>query len=78
MKSKKITEKSMISQIIDQYPELAEVLMTDYGFHCIGCQFAAIETIEDGALSHGMKKREIKEMVDNLNELILKGFDNKS
>ncbi|HOZ80842.1 MAG TPA: DUF1858 domain-containing protein [Candidatus Woesebacteria bacterium] len=65
----KITGKSIIGDIIDKYPEIAEVLTVDYGFHCIGCAAANMETLEEGAVVHGMTKTEIKEMVKTLNDL---------
>ena len=42
----------------------------DYGLHCIGCQMAAFETLEQGAAVHGMTKNEIEEMIKKLNSMI--------
>ncbi len=69
-KSKKLINKDMlIAQLADQYPALVDVLIEDYGFHCIGCGMSGIESLEQGAAVHGMTNKEIKTMVENLNEL---------
>lgn len=71
MKTKqKITKEMMIGEIIEKYPKLGEVLMEDYGFHCVGCMAAGMETLEQGAEVHGMSQKETKEMVASLNELV--------
>lgn len=65
-----ITKKTLISEIVEKYPELAEVLVEDYGFHCIGCYASSMETIEEGAMVHGYDKPEIKKIIETLNGLI--------
>lgn len=70
-----ITENTPIIEVVEKYPEVAEILTVDYGFHCIGCFAAEMETIGMGAMGHGMTKKEIKEMLSSLNNLIEK--DNK-
>ncbi|PIX67969.1 disulfide oxidoreductase [Candidatus Shapirobacteria bacterium CG_4_10_14_3_um_filter_35_13] len=67
---KLITKDMLIAQLAEQYPALVDVLIEDYGFHCIGCGMSAIESLEQGASVHGMTNKEIKTMVDNLNELV--------
>jgi hybrid cluster-associated redox disulfide protein len=60
----------MISEIVEKYPEVAETLTMDYGFHCLGCFGADLETIEQGASAHGMSEEEIKEMLETVNGVI--------
>lgn len=74
MKSKKeikqlITKDMVIGQFAEQYPVLVDVLIEDYGFHCVGCGMSGLETLEQGAAVHGMTNKEIMEMINNLNEL---------
>lgn len=70
MKSKKIiTKETLIGEIMAKFPKLASVLMEEYGLHCAGCGMAAMETLEMGARAHGMKMREISQMVLKLNQL---------
>jgi hybrid cluster-associated redox disulfide protein len=63
----KITKKSKISDIVEKQPKLAEILMTKYGLHCIGCFAAAFETLEQGAKAHGMDQKQIDKMIKDLN-----------
>ena len=65
----KINKDMLIADLMDQYPKLADVLVEQYSFHCIGCAAASMETLEDGAMVHGMSSVQIKDMIANLNEL---------
>lgn len=49
----KITKNMNFSELIQKYPESAEVLMNE-GMHCIGCMMASSETLEQGCLAHGL------------------------
>jgi hybrid cluster-associated redox disulfide protein len=69
MKSEVITKNTLISEIVQKWPDLAQVLVEDYGFHCIGCFASEMETIEQGAAVHGMGEDEIEVMIETLNEL---------
>ena len=69
-KVEKITKNTLLSEVVDKYPQLAEKLTVDYGFHCIGCFAAEMETLEQGAMVHGMREKEIDKLVENLNKLI--------
>ena len=48
-----ITKDMGIMEIIEKWPQTAQVLMQQ-GMGCIGCAAAHFETIEDGAVAHGM------------------------
>ncbi len=65
-----ITRMTLIADIVEKWPEVAEVLVEDYGFHCIGCFASSSECIDDGAKVHGMSDDEIKVMLENINELV--------
>ncbi|MBT4135994.1 DUF1858 domain-containing protein [archaeon] len=60
---KKITKDMTFLEIIEKHPEVAEILF-EKGMHCVGCGMASMESIEQGALAHGM---DIDELVDELN-----------
>lgn len=64
-----ITKDTLIADIVDRWPKLAEVLVEDYGFHCIGCYASGMESISQGAQVHGMSKNDVKVMLESLNEL---------
>ncbi len=67
-----ITKDVLIGELVENYPELAKVLVEDYGFHCIGCMAAGMETLEQGAQVHGFGKKEIDEMVKKLKGMVTK------
>lgn len=64
----KITGKINIAQLERLAPELVGVLMEEYGFHCIGCMASEFESLEEGAMAHGMSREEIEEMLSDLNK----------
>ncbi|MEI8068025.1 MAG: DUF1858 domain-containing protein [Candidatus Shapirobacteria bacterium] len=71
MKQKtKITKNIMILDLVETYPKIGEILTNEYGFHCIGCMAASMESLEEGALVHGMNEKEIDKMIENLNNKI--------
>ena len=71
MKQKvKITKDIMILDLVETYPKIGEILTNEYGFHCIGCMAASMESLEEGALVHGMNEKEIDKMIENLNNKI--------
>jgi hybrid cluster-associated redox disulfide protein len=67
---KTISKKMLIGDVIEKYPDLAEVLVMKYGLHCAGCMGAAMETLEDGAMAHGMTGKDVDKMVVALNKRI--------
>ena len=51
---KKAIAKSMtFGEIMEKNPKAGEILMNK-GLHCIGCHMAMYETLEQGALMHGL------------------------
>jgi len=71
-KKKMITRKTNIGELIEKHPQLAQILVQDYGLHCAGCCGAAFDTLESGAQSHGMSDKEIDKMVKKLEQLASK------
>ncbi len=57
-----------IEEILQKYPETAEIFM-EYGFHCLGCAASNFESIEDGAVVHGI---DVEKFVKELNKAIEK------
>ena len=58
----------LIGDLSAYYPQQAQILVQKYGFHCLGCPMAGQETIEEGAMGHGMTGKQIKEMLEVLNK----------
>jgi len=62
-----ITRDMTMGSIIEKYPIAAEI-MQSYGLHCFGCHVNVFETLEQGAMGHGMPEEQIDEMLAELNK----------
>lgn len=71
-KKVKINKSTKLITILQEFPQAAQVLMEKYNLHCFGCAMAPYETLEQGAEAHGMSKKEINSLVEELNNLSLK------
>ncbi|MCK5234636.1 MAG: DUF1858 domain-containing protein [Candidatus Aenigmarchaeota archaeon] len=60
----KITKDMPVQEILIKYPETISVFRR-YGLHCIGCFAASFETLEQGALAHGL---DIDKLLKDLND----------
>ncbi|MBN2517696.1 MAG: DUF1858 domain-containing protein [Candidatus Altiarchaeota archaeon] len=56
-----------LGDVVEIYPETVEVFMK-YGLHCIGCHVAAWESIEQGAMAHGIT--DVDSLVEDLNKAV--------
>ena len=65
----KITKDMTLGEAVSKYPQTMEVLF-GYGLHCIGCHVSAYETIEQGALAHGLDDKQVKKLVEDMNKRI--------
>lgn len=65
----KITKDMTLGDVVSKYPKAAEVMLK-HGLHCVGCHVAAYETIEQGCLAHGFDKKQIKKLLDDMNEVV--------
>jgi len=61
----KITKEMNIIEVVQRYPDTAMVFMYA-GMGCFGCHAAQFETIEEGALAHGI---DVDKLVEALNEI---------
>ena len=69
MAAKEAIKKSdAIGEVMEKNPEVAPLLM-QAGMHCIGCHVSAYESIEDGCKAHGMKSKQVDELVRAANAL---------
>ncbi len=51
-------------EIIEENPESIEVLLNS-GMHCFGCPMAQMETLEEGAMAHGLNPDELIEKINS-------------
>jgi hybrid cluster-associated redox disulfide protein len=65
---KSINKKMSFAQIMQDNPDAIEILL-EKGMHCIGCPMSMQETLEQGALAHGLNPDElVKEINKKTNE----------
>ncbi len=65
----KIGKNMALGELVAKHPETINV-MFKYGLHCVGCHMAAHETIEQGAMAHGMDSKAIERMLKEMNAAI--------
>ncbi len=63
---KKISKDTPLIEVVREYPETIQVFMS-YGMGCIGCAAARFETIEQGAIAHGI---DVDALVEDLNKVV--------
>lgn len=66
-----ISREMMLGEVIEKYPDSVEIFLKK-GLHCVGCFAANFETLEGGAKAHGMDKKQIDALVEELNKSIKK------
>ncbi len=63
-----ITKDNTIEEVVTKYPETMMVFMK-HGLHCVGCHVSAFESIEEGAMAHGIN---VDALVSDLNKVTSK------
>ncbi|MFW3145276.1 MAG: DUF1858 domain-containing protein [Thermoplasmatota archaeon] len=61
-----ITKDMSIAEVIQKHPDLIPIFI-QHGLGCLGCAMASFETIEQGALAHGM---DVKALMKDLNDAV--------
>jgi len=63
-----ITKDMSFVEIMQKHPKAAMILI-EKGMHCIGCGMAAYETLEQGAVMHGLNPDKlVKELNSKFNK----------
>jgi hybrid cluster-associated redox disulfide protein len=62
----KITKDTTILEVVKKHPETVEVFQK-HGLSCVGCPFAMMETLEQGAKSHGI---DLEKLLKDLNDAV--------
>ncbi len=65
----RVHARMTVSEIISLYPQVKDIL-TEYGLHCFGCAFNALETLEEGCKGHGFDDSDVENLVTDLNDAI--------
>ena len=63
--TKKITKDMTFLEVMQLNPEVAKVLGS-YNLGCIGCMGAASESLEQGAMAHGL---DVEDLLRDLNAI---------
>ena len=61
-----VTGETLIGEIVSQYPEAVEVLLS-IGMHCLGCPASQAETLEEACMVHSLP---VEGVVDTINRKI--------
>lgn len=61
-----ITKDITIEEVVTKHPETMMVFMK-HGLHCVGCHVSAFESIEQGAMAHGI---DVNALVTDLNKVV--------
>ena len=61
-----ITKDMSIADIVREHPETVPVFMS-HGLGCIGCAIAQFETLEEGAMVHGI---DVEKLLVDLNKAV--------
>lgn len=64
--SQAVNKHMSIAEVVMKWPETAGAFM-EAGLHCYGCAAARFETIEQGALAHGIDP---DRLIEAINELV--------
>ncbi|MDP3724167.1 MAG: disulfide oxidoreductase [bacterium] len=60
-----------LGEVAIEYAPAARVML-DYGLHCVGCFANRFDTVENGALLHGLSEEEVDQMLKEVNEAVAK------
>ncbi|MFW9958601.1 MAG: DUF1858 domain-containing protein [Candidatus Odinarchaeota archaeon] len=61
-----VNKNMSIAEVVMKWPETAGAFM-EAGLHCYGCAAARFETIEQGALAHGIDP---DKLIEAINEIV--------
>ncbi len=58
-----VTGETLIGEIVTQYPEAVEVLLS-IGMHCLGCPASRAESLEEACIVHSMPVDRVVEAIN--------------
>ena len=62
----KITRDMTMGYIVKEYPQAAEIFQR-YGMGCLSCPTAQLESLEKGAMLHGL---DVEALLEELNKVV--------
>jgi len=61
----KITQETTIAEVLEKYPQKADILAENLQTACLGCPHSRMETLAEAAEHHGV---EIEKLLEDLNK----------
>ena len=58
-----VTGKTLVGEIVNNYPETAEILFS-IGMHCLGCPASQAKSLEDACAVHGIDPQPVIEKIN--------------
>ena len=59
-----VTGETLIGEIVTQYPEAIEILLS-IGMHCLGCPASRNESLQEACMVHGIPAEQVVEAINN-------------
>ncbi len=59
-----VNRKTLIGEIVNQYPETAEALL-GIGMHCLGCPASQAESLENACAVHGVDPESVIKAIND-------------
>jgi hybrid cluster-associated redox disulfide protein len=66
-----LTKGMLLAEVVEKSPAAAK-LLAEYGLSCTTCFANSFDTLQDGAIVHGMTDEEVDQMINEINEEINK------
>ena len=58
-----VNKDTLIGEIVVQYPEAAEILLS-IGMHCLGCPASRMEALQDACAVHGVDAQQVIDAIN--------------
>jgi hybrid cluster-associated redox disulfide protein len=59
-----VNGKTLIGEIVTQYPEATEILLS-IGMHCLGCPASRNESLEEACMVHGIPAEQVIDAINS-------------
>ncbi len=59
-----------VGDVVSQFPEAVPIMLR-FGLHCVGCHVSMWETLEEGAIGHGMPQDVFETMLKEINSMLI-------
>ena len=67
MENMVVTKETLVGELVNNYPETAEVLF-GIGMHCLGCPASQAESVENACAVHGIDPAALVKVINEVIE----------